>query len=113
MYGFDIKAPILDNSLSGPAKGGIYENLVCDILTKRGDKPHIYKNDSNTKELEFFITQNSKVIPIEVKAGNSASISLNNFISTYKPPYVYKLITGNIGFNETKITLPLYMAMFI
>ena len=113
MYGFDIKAPILDNSLSGPAKGGIYENLVCDILTKRGYKLHFYKNDNNTQEIEFLITQNSKVIPIEVKAGNSASISLNNFISAYKPPYAYKLITGNIGVNETKITLPLYMSMFI
>ena len=113
MYGFDVKAPILDNSLSGPAKGGIYENLVCDILTKRGYKLHFYKNDNNTQELEFLITQNSKVIPIEVKAGNSASISLNNFISDYKPPYAYKLITGNIGINETKITLPLYMSMFI
>lgn len=113
MYGFDIKGPILDNSLSGPAKGGIYENLVCDILTKRGYKLHFYKNDNNTQELEFLITQNSKVIPIEVKAGNNASISLNNFISAYKPPYAYKLITGNIGVNETKITLPLYMCMFI
>lgn len=113
MYGFDIKAPILDNSLSGPAKGGIYENLVCDILTKRGYKLHFYKNDTNTQELEFLITKNSKVIPIEVKAGNSASISLNNFISNYKPPYAYKLITGNMGVNETKITIPLYMSIFI
>ena len=113
MYGFDIKAPILENSLSGPAKGGIYENLVCDMLTKRGYKLHFYKKDINTQEIEFLITQNSKIIPIEVKAGNSASISLNNFIAEYNPPYAYKLITGNIGVNETKITLPLYMAMYI
>ena len=113
MYGFDIKAPILENSLSGPAKGGIYENLVCDMLTKRGYKLHFYKKDNNTQEIEFLITQNSKIIPIEVKAGNSASISLNNFIAEYNPPYAYKLITGNIGVNETKITLPLYMAMYI
>lgn len=113
MYGFDIKAPILENSLSGSAKGGIYENLICDILTKRGYKLHFYKNDDNTQELEFLITQNSKIIPIEVKAGNSASVSLNNFIIEYKPPYAYKLITGNIGVSKTKITLPLYMAMFI
>ncbi len=113
MYGFDIKAPILENSLSGSAKGGIYKNLICDILTKRGYKLHFYKNDDNTQELEFLITQNSKIIPIEVKAGNSASVSLNNFIIKYKPPYAYKLITGNIGVSKTKITLPLYMAMFI
>lgn len=113
MYGFDVKAPILENSLSGSAKGGIYENLICDILTKRGYKLHFYKNDDNTQELEFLITQNSKIIPIEVKAGNSASVSLNNFIIKYKPPYAYKLITGNIDVSKTKITLPLYMAMFI
>lgn len=113
MYGFDIKAPILENSLSGSAKGGIYENLICDILTKRGYQLHFYKNDDNTQELEFLITQNSKIIPIEVKAGNSASVSLNNFIIKYKPPYAYKLITGNISVSKTKITLPLYMAMFI
>lgn len=113
MYGFDIKATILENSLSGSAKGGIYENLICDILTKRGYKLHFYKNDDNTQELEFLITQNSKIIPIEVKAGNSASVSFSNFIIKYKPPYAYKLITGNIGVSKTKITLPLYMAMFI
>ena len=61
----------------------------------------------------FFNSKNSKIIPIEVKAGNSASISLNNFIKDYNPPYVYKFITGNVGVNDTKITLPLYMAMFI
>ena len=83
------------------------------MLTKRGYKLHFYKKDNNTQEIEFLITQNSKIIPIEVKAGNSASISLNNFIAEYNPPYAYKLITGNIGVNETKITLPLYMAMYI
>jgi hypothetical protein len=28
-------------------------------------------------------------------------------------PYGYKLISGNIGVSDKKITLPLYMAMFI
>lgn len=113
MYGFDIKAPILDNTMSGPIKGGIYENLICDILTKRGYKLHYYKNENNTQEIEFLITKNSQVIPVEVKAGNGSSISLNNFIIEFKPPYSYKLINGNVGVNDSKITLPLYMAMFI
>ena len=72
-----------------------------------------YKAENNSQEIELLITQNSKIIPIEVKAGNSASISLNNFIKNYNPPYAYKFITGNVGVNDTKITLPLYMAMFI
>ncbi len=113
MYGFDIKAPILDNTLTSSAKGGIYENLVCNMLIQRGYKLHYYKRDNNSQELEFLITKNSQIIPVEVKSGNGSSVSLNNFISEYKPPYAYKFINGNIGVSDTKITLPLYMAMFI
>ena len=113
MYGFDVKTSVLENSLSGPAKDAIYENLISTIITARGYKAYYYKAENNSQEIEFLITQNSKIIPIEVKAGNSASISLNNFIKDYNPPYAYKFITGNVGVNDTKITLPLYMAMFI
>ena len=112
-YGFDAKAPILDNSLTGFAKGGIYENLICNILTARGYKLNYYKTENNSQELEFLISQKSKVIPIEVKAGKNASVSLNNFITEYNPPYAYKLTAGNLGISDNKITLPLYMAIFI
>lgn len=113
MYGFEIKAPLLDNTLTGPAKGGIYENLIADMLSKRGYDLRFYKAENGMQRLEFLITQNSRVIPVEVKAGNGASVSLNNFIDRHNPPYAYKLITGNLGVSDTKITLPLYMAMFI
>lgn len=32
MYGFEMKQAILDDTLTGPVKGGIYENLIADIL---------------------------------------------------------------------------------
>ncbi|MDY2695962.1 MAG: DUF4143 domain-containing protein, partial [Eubacteriales bacterium] len=113
MYGFGVKQSILENTLIGPAKGGLYESLISDILTKRGYKLNYYKKEDNSQEIEFLITKQSDIIPIEVKAGNGSSISLNNFIKEYKSPYAYKLITGNVGVNESKIILPLYMAMFI
>ena len=113
MYGFELKKAILENTLSGPAKGGIYENLISDILTKRGFKLYYYKNDSSSQEIEFLLSRDSKVIPLEVKSGNGTSVSLNNFILDYNPPYAYKLITGNLGVSGIKITMPLYMAMFI
>ena len=34
MYGFEMKEAILNNTLTGPAKGGIFENLIADILFK-------------------------------------------------------------------------------
>lgn len=42
-----------------------------------------------------------------------ATLSLNNFIKNYAPPFVYKLTSGSVGASDTKITLLLYMAMFI
>ena len=95
------------------AKGGIYENLVSDILVKRGYKLNYYKTENASQEIEFLITTSAGVIPIEVKAGNGTSVSLNTFIDEFKPMIAYKLITGNIGVIDTKTTLPLYMAMFI
>lgn len=59
VHGNKTQAALLRNTLVGPAKGGIYENFVFDMLTKRG-------------------------------------FSLNH-----------------LGESGTKITLPLYMAIFI
>lgn len=113
MYGYEAQIALWKDTMTGPAKGGIYENLVFDILIKRGFSLNYYKNDKNTQEIEFLYVKDGSVIPIEVKSKNGATVSLNNFISEYCPPYVYKLISGNIGVNDTKITLPLYMAMFL
>ncbi len=113
MYGFETQVALVKNTLIGPAKGGIYENLVFDMLTKRDIKLRYYKNDSSTQEIEFLLSTSDGVVPVEVKSKNGATVSLNTFIETYKPPRAYKLTAGNLGVAETKITLPLYMAIFI
>ena len=64
-------------------------------------------------EIEFFIERSGAVIPIEVKAGNRATPSLNQYIARYKPPFAYKLTNTQNGMVDEKITLPHYMVMFI
>lgn len=113
LYGYETQVALLKDTLTGPAKGGIYENLVFDMLNKRGFQLNYYKNDQNTQEIEFIYPKDGSVIPIEVKSKNGTTVSLNNFITTYSPPYAYKLISGNLGVSGKKITLPLYMTMFI
>ncbi len=113
LYGYETQAALLKDTLTGPAKGGIYENLVFDMLIKRGVVPNYYKNEKNTQEIEFLFAQNGSVIPVEVKSKRGATVSLNNFIEEFAPPYAYKLVAGNVGVSGTKITMPLYMAMFI
>lgn len=112
MFGFATKQALLNGKLKGPAKGGIYENFAAETLIKNGYSLHYYKPDDNS-ELEFVIEKDGEVVPIEVKAGNTATKSLNKFIDEFEPSVAYKLISGNIGMNETKLSLPHYLAMFI
>lgn len=112
MYGFEVKKAILENTIKGNAKGGIYENIIAEMLVKKGHKLYYYKPD-DSNELEFLIEKNASVIPIEVKAGNTATKSLNRFIESYKPFIAYKLIDGNVCVDGVRLTLPHYMVMFI
>ena len=113
LYGYETQVALLKDTLTGPAKGGIYENLVFDMLVKRGFLLNYYKNDKNTQEIEFLYTKTGSVIPVEVKSKNGATLSLNNFIADYEPSCAYKLISGNLGVSGCKVTLPLYMTIFI
>lgn len=112
IYGFETRRAVLDNSIKGNAKGGIYENIIAECLIKKGYKLYYYKPDDD-HELEFLIEKEGGIVPIEVKAGNTSTVSLNNFINDYKPAFAYKFVSGNVGKVDNKITLPHYMAMFV
>ncbi len=112
MYGFETKRAILDNSIKGNAKCGIYENVIAESFVKNGYNLYYFKPD-DSNELEFIIEKNGEVIPVEVKAGNTASKSLDRFIETYKPSIAYKIVNGNLGTNGVKLTIPHYMVMFL
>ena len=112
-YGYATKNAIFNDQLYGNIKGAIYESLIADFLIKKNYPLVYYKNQKGTLELEFFIEKDSSIIPIEVKAKNSATASLNNILEDKHIPYGYKFISGNSGFIDKKRTLPLYMALFL
>lgn len=113
MYGKEIKKSIIENTIKGNVKGGIYENLIADMLFKKNEQLYYYKNNSNTQEIEFFVERETGIVPIEIKAGNNNTISLNEMLKRKDIKYGYKLIDGNVGIYGKKITLPLYMAVMI
>ena len=112
MYGFETKLALLNDTLKGNARGGIYENIISECLLKRGYTLYYYKPDSE-HEIEFLIEKNGEVIPVEVKAGNNPTPSLNNFIKDFSPSLTYKFIGGRNGKVGAKTTLPHYFVMFI
>lgn len=121
-YDYSLKALILkdvmddkpDNIILKTAKGGLYEALVCDILYKNGHRDlYFYRNEAGTAELEFLYDSSNGIVPIEVKAGKSGTKTLNNILKKEDINVGYKLSAQNIGRSEKKITLPIYMAMFM
>ena len=112
MYGFETKLAILNDTIRGNARGGIYENIISECLIKRGYTIYYYKPD-NEHEIEFLIEKNGEVVPVEVKAGNTATVSLNNFINDFSPSVAYKLIGGRNGKVGVKETLPHYCVIFL
>ena len=113
MYGYQLKIALLSDALEGPAKGGIYESLVADILAKRGEELYYYKKEDSTLEIEFILERNCKLVPVEVKARKGSTRSLNELLKMDNIERGYKLTAQNTGVVEKKITLPLYMATII
>ena len=115
MKDFSLKQHIVENTLSGNTKGGLFECAIADALIKKDYPIFFYKNETNKKEIDFLIQKDGKVIPIEVKSGNTRATSLNSVIKNKSDiDFGYKFIDGNIGVGDAGIiTLPLYMALFI
>ena len=112
-FGFETQSALLRKELKGHAKGGIYENLIFDILHKRGLALNYYKNGENTQEIEFVFERSGEVVPVEVKSRNGLTTSMNEFIKRYSPTLAIKLIDGNVGVDGNKVSLPQFMAMFL
>lgn len=114
MYGFEMKGAVVTNKLKGPMKGGLYENLVGSMLAARGVPLRYWISTSAKHEIEFLVDgPGATVTPVEVKAGRCSTVSLNEMLARDDVAIGYKLIDGNAGRDGKKVTLPLYMAMFL
>ena len=115
MKDFSLKQHIVENTLAGNSKGGIYECAIADALYKKGYQIYFYKNETARKEIDVIIQKDGKLVPIEVKSGNTQANSLKWLMKNNRDiSYGYKFADGNIGVSEEGIiTLPLYMVAFI
>ena len=104
------------NKNLGTYKGAIYENIVGDMLVKQGYNPYYYSSDRPSLEMDFFVRDADSLVPIEVKANDSATASLNKLLSEDKYPdvkYGIKLGYKNIGFNGKFYTFPYFLTFLL
>lgn len=104
------------NKNLGTYKGAIYENIVGDMLVKQGYQLYYYSNDRPAIEMDFFVRDAGSLIPVEVKANDGATPSLNNLLKESKFPdikYGIKLGYKNIGYNGKFYTFPYFLTFLL
>ena len=97
-------------------KGAIYENIIGDILVKQGYPLYFYSNEKGTLEMDFFVRDRDSLIPVEVKAADGATASLNRLIQEEAYGdirYGIKFGMKNIGYNGRFYTFPYFLAFFL
>lgn len=106
------------NKNFGTYKGAIYENIVGDMLVKQGYDLYFYKNEKSTVEMDFFVRNADSLIPVEVKATDNATASLNKLTDRSSEKYEdiqfgLKLSYKNIGFNGKFYTFPYFLTFLL
>lgn len=95
----------------GTYKGYYAENFVAQELSAAGRAP-LYSWRGRQSEIEFLLTRESGVIPVEVKAGIRAhSKSLSAYVEKYAPPLKIKVTARNLDRTTPDChNIPLYLA---
>lgn len=95
--------------------GYIYENVVAQMLTARGDKLFYHtfpKDEKHNYEIDFLITRGNKLVPIEVKSsGYKSHASLDAFCLKYASRIGKKVMiyTKELQTDGDTLLLPAYM----
>ena len=105
------------NKNFGTYKGAIYENVVGEMLRKSGyEQLYYYKNDNPALEMDFFVRDSDSLVPIEVKAKDGATASLNHLIDWPSFPdvsYGIKFGYKNIGWGGKFYTFPYFLTFLL
>lgn len=112
----EVQQDLRSNKNFNTYKGALYENIVGDMLVKQGYELYFYRNEKGTVEMDFFVRDADSLIPIEVKANDASTPSLNALItkSTYEDiKYGIKLANKNIGFNGKFYTIPYFLTFML
>jgi len=109
----DAQSDFRQNKNLNVYKGGLFESIIGEALTKSGYALRYYKKEDSTLQEEFFVRHKDWLVPIEVKAKNNSSKSLSTLIAGDKYKEIHfgiKFIKGNIGFNSSIFTFPQFCA---
>ena len=112
----EAQSDLRDNRNFNTYKGAIYENVIAQMLGVQGYETLFYRSKKGDIEMDFMVRDRKHLIPVEVKANDGATKSLNNMISDERYSdisYGIKFCKKNIGNNGTFYTFPYFSACFL
>lgn len=99
--------------------GFVYENVVAQMLAASGNKLFYYtwaKDATHNYEVDFLLSQGTKLHPIEVKSsGYNSHVSLDVFCEKFSHVVDkrYLIYTKDLKRDEKTLLLPVYMTIFL
>ncbi len=113
----EAQADLRENRNFNTYKGAIYENEIGEMLAKQGYELYFFRNEKSTIEMDFFVHNAQSLIPVEVKAQDGATKSLNKLIDDNDNfpdiKFGIKLCNKNIGYNGKFYTFPYFLTFLI
>lgn len=110
MSGLDPAAWTIGDKLFSEFKGSLTENYVAQQLVAKNQSAALYYwRSENTAEVDFIVSENQMVIPIEVKSGQSLHAkSLKVYIDRYAPAKCCVISGRNFSLGGNVFNIPLY-----
>jgi len=100
--------------------GYMYENIAAQIIASSGNKLfyHTWKKEDGVHyyEVDFLISSNAKLVPIEIKSSN---VNTHKSISVFSTKYSKKVYRQylfsqkDVGHNDQLMFKPIYMLPFV
>lgn len=108
----NLNARILveNDSLFNEFKGSLTEQYVLqELIQMKKNQVHYWSNDSGSAEIDFIFEQDSKIIPLEVKAGeNLQAKSLKTFSLKYPEIHCFRTSLSDYREESWLTNIPLY-----
>ncbi len=107
-------AQITEEKIDPLFRGGLIENYVMCELSAYGHTGQGYWGSGNLAEVDFLITSDSGIIPIEVKSKDRyRAASLREYIDRYSPEKAIVFSGKDYSVNGDVFTIPLYFIWMI
>jgi hypothetical protein len=109
MLNISQKTIVEGNALFSEYNGAFVENYVAQEFIAHGHKEIYYWTSNNSAEVDFIISYNERIYPLEVKSGMSTkNKSLRVYGEKYHPPALSRTNLRNFNRDHKINNYPLY-----